>query len=531
MSPTLLLRGAHVHTLEGGPATRALALEADRVAARAEGPGDLDHRCDPGTTRVDLPDLCVLPGFGDAHVHQLQAEQDLDAVDLRGARRVDDVVRLVAEHAARTPAGRWVAAQRGWHESRLAERRLPTTAELDRATRDRPVLLRRGSHLAVLNTAGLERAGAAAERDAQGRPTGFVRGMDTILDLLGDGARPGVAERAAALARVCAWHASRGLVGVREAGISVADLDVYEHLAGRGELTVRTDVMIMAAPELGTDGQLALLDELGPPPGQRGQFLRIDGIKLLADGRVEDAALREPYEGRPDDRGVLHADVAQLAAVVGRAVALGWRVGCHVVGDRALDVVLDAYERVGETAPGLPAGWLAVEHALLADAAQRRRTAALGVGVTVQHPLLDAYAGPLIEHWGEARAAAASPVRGWLDAGALVAAGSDGHVAPFDPLRSLWGLATRGTADAGVLGADQAVPLEAALRLYSVAAHWLTGWRTPREAFAPGAYADFVAFPRCVLAAGPEALVDGLAPVLTVVGGRASHDPHDVWPA
>jgi hypothetical protein len=224
-------------------------------------------------------------------------------------------------------------------------------------------------------------------------------------------------------------------------------------------------------------------------------------------------------------------DSAEIETVAGRAVSLGWRVGIHTVGDRALDEVLDAYERVLLSHPGLPRGWLSVEHAVIADEGQRRRATALGVGVTVQHPLLDSYAGSMIEHWGRKRAEAASPVRGWLEAGALVAAGSDGHVTPFDPLRSISGLATRHTPDAGALGEQQAVAMETALWLYTLGGHWLSGWRTPRTAFSPRSFADFVVFSDCLLSSPPEALLNHPGPVLTVLGGRAIHDPTGLWPS
>lgn len=531
MTATLLVRGAHIHTLAPEvPQLSSLAIRGDRVLEVSPDPHGLAELAGAGTLPVDLDGMCLLPGFGDSHVHQIEACQDLDTVDLAAARSINDVVDLLRAEAERTPAGRWIVARRGWHEFRLAERRLPTPQDLDRATTAHPVMVRRGSHLAVLNHAGLHRAGDRAKRDDHGQPMGIVRRAEIIRSLAADPASTGIDAQADALARVCSLHAGRGLVGVRDAGITEDDLAVYRRLEDRGELTIRTDAMMRIPLDLDRDAKLALVDDLGPPPPVRSNFLRVEGVKLYADGRVEDAAMRDPYLGRDHDRGVLYLDADEVEAVAGRAVSMGWRVGIHTVGDRALDAVLDGYQRISLADPGLPKGWLTVEHALLANTAQRRRVAELGVGVTVQHPLLDGYAGPMIEIWGPERAAAASPLRGWLDAGALVAAGSDGHVTPFDPLRSISGLATRHTLDAGVLGGDQRISLEMALRLYSVEAHWLTGWRTPKVGFSPGAFADFVAFPSCVLSAPPDALVGGLEPVLTVTGGQATYEPAARWP-
>lgn len=510
-----------MHPLDGGAGPASLVVTGDRFAEATAG-STVDRV-------VELPGMCVVPGLSDSHIHQVEAEQDLDTVDVGQARTVGAVLALVRAAAAEAPAGAWLVTRRSWQEGRLAERRLPSPAEVDALGLDHPVAVRRGSHVAVLNRAALDlAAGLPLERGEGGTPTGVLRGVEPILALLRRGERPRGADREQALARTCAWHASRGLTGARDAGVTPEEVEVYERLAARGGLTVRTDVMVALPRTLDAGGRRTLLEELGPPPAARDPYLRVNGVKLFLDGHIADAALRGARPG--EVRGTLHMDAAELARLAGRAVELGWRVGCHAVGDAALDVALDGYEDVVARHPDLPAGWLAVEHACLADAGQRRRAAGLGVGVTVQHPLLYAYGGAMLEHWGPERTAAASPARSWLAAGALVAAGSDGHVVPFDPLLSLWGLVTRGTRDAGVQGPAERLTLVEALRLYGVAGRWLSPWRVPARAFEPGSYADFVAFDRCLFEAPVEDLAGRLAPALTVAGGRASHDPGGLWP-
>lgn len=349
--------------------------------------------------------------------------------------------------------------------------------------------------------------------------------MSTILDLISKGSEQTIDDRAEGLKRVCALHLSRGLTAVREAGIGPPELAVYELLEDRGELSVRTNVMIRIPPELDRVAKLQFLEELGPPPRPKSNLLRVESIKLFVDGRIEDAAMRIPYPGRPQDRGTLHMDAEELRVVVGRAVELGWRVGAHAVGDRALDTLLDAYQHVLERSSGLPAGWLAIEHGLVAHEEQRSRAVHLGVGVTVQHPLVDTYATAMLEHWGMERMARSSPVRSWLRAGALMAAGSDGHVTAFDPLRSLYGLATRHTSSHGVIGVDEAISWAEAIRLYTVAGDWLSG-----DGWGGDHYADLVGFPRCLLAGEPRSFGDLPDPVLTVVAGLARFDPEGRWP-
>ena len=528
---TVLIRGAHVHP-EGtsSPRCRAVALRGDRVLRLGAGPHDLDDLTEPGTVCVDLPDLCIVPGFVDAHVHQIEATQDLDTVDICPAGSVADVVALLRDAVAAAPSGGWIVSRRGWHESNVAERRLPTTTELDGVSTSAPIMVRRGSQLAVLNSAGIERAAAMALADGEVRCAGTVRGRDAIGRLLGfDGARS-VDERATGLARVCSLHASRGIVGARDAGVDAEELATYERLAARDGLAVRTDLLVAIPRTLDAGAKLAFLDELGPPPGRRGPCLSITGIKLFADGHIADAAIRPGSASNQHSPGELLMTAGEIAEIASRAVQLRWRVGCHVVGDRALDETLDAFDAVLRGNAAVATGQLVVEHALIADEAQRRRAAALGVGVTVQHPLVDLYGAQMVAEWGPTLADRASPVRGWLDSGALVAAGSDGHVVPFDPLRSIAGLASRRTMAAGVLGRDEGVGLEAAVRLHTVHSRWLMSFADAPAGLVAGGLADLVALDGCVFERAAEELVDGCTPVLTVCGGRSTFDPGSLWP-
>jgi hypothetical protein len=104
---------------------RSIAIRDDRVIALGERPGDLETLVGPATRRVDVRDLVLLPAFFDTHNHQLSAAMDLDAVDLGGAQSIADVVRLVAERARTTPAGRWVITGRCWHETVRTARVFP----------------------------------------------------------------------------------------------------------------------------------------------------------------------------------------------------------------------------------------------------------------------------------------------------------------------------------------------------------------------------------------------------------------------
>jgi len=270
--------------------------------------------------------------------------------------------------------------------------------------------------------------------------------------------------------------------------------------------------------------RIALVEGMGVRSGFGDDWLRLWGLKFVMDGGVEGAALEQPFAAGPAGTGHLNWDPEAMVAVVDLAVRRGWRIGTHCAGDRATRTVLDVYERVLREHPTLPAGTLVLEHAILATAEQRARAIRLGVPVTVQHPLLYAQGAAMLRLWGPARAQSALPVRAWLEEGAAVSAGSDYPAAGYDPMRSIWGLVTRGTQGAGVLGPQQAIDQYTALWLYTAAGAYLSGESGRRGTLQPRRLADLVALPADPITCPVDDLLT-VRPAFTLVGGRALYDP------
>jgi predicted amidohydrolase YtcJ len=201
----------------------------------------------------------------------------------------------------------------------------------------------------------------------------------------------------------------------------------------------------------------------------------------------------------------------------------GWRIGTHAVGDGAVRVVLDVYERVTNESGGLARATLVVEHALLVEPAQRARAVRLGVGVTVQHALLWNMASEMLTTWGPGRTARVSPVDEWLAAGTILAAGTD-IVRPFNPMTNVWGMVTRGTHSAGIQGPEHAIDRQTAIELYTAAGARLDREGQRRGTLAAGRLADIVAYPADPFSVDLDQLA-GLAPTFTMVGSRVVHDP------
>lgn len=179
------------------------------------------------------------------------------------------------------------------------------------------------------------------------------------------------------------------------------------------------------------EGQ-AFVAGLGARSGFGDDWLRIWGLKFVMDGGVAGAALEEPFANDPNSTGHINWDPDAMAPIVSFAIANGWKVATHVVGDRTLRIMLDVYERALAENPGTPPGTLVIEHAFLANAEQRERAVRMGVAITVQHSLFYTNSADVLKSWGAERTSRVMPVRSWLDDGAFVAAGTDA-VSPFDP--------------------------------------------------------------------------------------------------
>jgi len=528
-----IIRAGVVHSM-GGEVFRALGLRGTDVVAVSADVDGLDDLVRPGTVDVDARDLTFLPAFDDSHEHLMEASRNTMLVPVDQARGIEEFLGLVRDAAARVSLGEWVVTSMGWHESNLAENRLPTGAELETAAPHNPVIARRGGHLAVANAEALRAAGVGAdvsdppggryERDEYGLPTGVLEGgaVYQVFAHAPDLTRSQLAE---GLGRGSAEYASLGVGTIREAMINLDELLAYQDAADADRLKVRVRPMIRVGNELSVDEARTFIQGIGVRSGFGDERLRIWGLKFVLDGGVEGGALEAPYANDPNNAGHLNWDPADMTRVCTDAVRRGWRIGTHAAGDRAVRVLLDVYEDVVAAVGPLQPWTLVIEHALLSDATQRQRAVNGGFGITVQHTLLWNMGSEMLQTWGPDRTRHVNPLNEWLAAGASLAAGTD-TARPINPMTNVWGMATRGTKSAGVQGPEHAIPVTTALELYTRRSAQLNHEGDRRGTIAPGKVADLVAYPIDPVAVQPDELEE-LNPTLTVVAGRATHDPDD----
>jgi predicted amidohydrolase YtcJ len=515
----------------GAPAPReveALAVRDGRILAT----GDRDEVRDlagPETTVVDLEGRRAVPGLIDAHIHAVRAGLTWDQeLRLGHCRRLDDVLAAIRARAGEQPAGSWVRVLGGWHHCQLAERRLPSRAELDAAAPDHPVYVQALYDAAVLNSAalracGLDRPGTGTlagevERDpASGEPTGVVRGMLAYPKILARMPRLDFERQVASTESMLGSLARLGLTGVVDPGGIGIGFEQYEplfELWRRGRLPVRTRIYYSAAEAGGELEQFEALTRYARPRFGD-DWLGVVGLGEIVHYDWHDRGILAPHDISPRAR----EEFLQISRLAARR---GWPMHMHAIVEGTVDAVLDAWERVDHEVD-LGGLRFSLAHADAISPAALRRAQGLGIGIGVQDWLVFK-AGEAAAHWGEELAANAPPVRDMLDLGIPVAAGSDStRACAENPWLSLWWLVTGRSLDGGPRrDPRQRLSRTEALALYTRAGAWFSFEEDRRGTLRPGWLADVAVLSDDFLACDEEA-IGSLCSELTLVGGRVAH--------
>ncbi len=511
----------------GGVLGDALLVESGTVAAV----GDAASLRLRAAREISYEGGVVVPGLRDAHFHPIAYTAALTRLVVKEAADLDHLMGLLRGAAADLPPGVALVGTR-LDDQTLAERRLPTREDLDRAVPDRPLLLYRYcGHVAVANTAALEAvglradtpdpAGGSIDRDRSGVPTGVLR--ETAVALV---AGP-LGGRGRNLQPEEVLDALRGLpsLGLTSLGAIVArgegpwcggvdELRLLLEIAS--DLPLKLSVLVIAGTTQDLDDAARHLERAGP----RLSFL---GLKDFADGSFggHTAAVRRPYADRPGQRGTLRLDPAATAPRARAALDRGGKVAVHAIGDLAAARVLDLFD--GLLAEGASPEALRMEHASVLTPAETARLAATGVTASVQPAFLASEAGWLEARLGRERLRHTYPFATLARAGVPLAGGSDCPVEPPDPKGGI----SLARHRAGVTP-EEALDAAAALALFTSGAARANGEPPPLEVGSP---ADFTVLDRDPVEVSAEE-VAGAKVLATWVDGRQAPLPSpgsDTW--
>lgn len=533
--PELILHNGKIITVdEKFSYAQAVAIAFGRFVAVGSNV-EIKRLAGPSTKLIDLEGKTVVPGLADGHIHSYIERRGENEVDLTEVKTMAELLAAIEKKVKETPPGEVITTRGTWHEAQLKEQRLPTRWDLDPISPNHPVVVIRGGHEYILNSAALKKWNINKEtRSPEGgqitfdRQRGDITGelIDRAKELVKLPAPPAMSfeEKLEALKREHAEYNRVGLTSIRNAGATIQELRLYQELARRGEMTVRASLMLRLDRRELADGLERTIQGWPVVPQFGDEWVRIDGIKLGVDGGYEGGWMTEPY-AEPWGRGGTYYGLntfpaEQYKPVVLALNRLNWRIGTHAVGDAAVDEVLDAYEAANRERPISDRRWT-IEHAFITRPDQMERIKRLGVLISAQSHLYLA-GSSLIKYWGKERAARVAPVKSWLAKGILVAGGTDNKLpyVPHAPLVTIHHWVNRDAVYVeGALGPEEQISRADALRLATINNAYLTFEEKIKGSIEPGKLADLVVLSEDIMTCPPERIKD-IKVLMTIVGGR-----------
>lgn len=475
-----------------------------------------DPSAHPTAVRVDLAGKVAIPGPVDAHCHLVSyGLQSTREADLRGATSLAEIRRRLVEHREalklRPGGGRWLLG-RGFEQDRLSEGRWPTRADLDAIAADLPVRITRVcGHALVANTAALTLAGLNPAHRLEGFPEGVLteNAMAPVYRAIPE---PTAEEWRLAALHGCREAARNGFVGVHSLMANGREMRALADLHSEGSLPVRVQMQPPFA-------LLKAVTEAGLRTGFGSDTLTVGAIKLFSDGSLgaRTAALESPYSDDPSTTGELIYPPEELARRVQEVYEAGFQVCIHAIGDRAMEVTLDAIgmAELKRSERGILRDYPPrIEHASLVTPAIIQRMEQLGAGAVIQPQFAwSDYWAP--ERLGPERVKGCYAFRTLWEAGIPLAGSTDCPVEIMNAMAAIGAAVHRPD-----WSPQEALPLETVLRIFSEGSYEMQGKRNGR--FKEGDWADFAVLaedPRSV----PAPAVRDIPIMLTVVGGEVSY--------
>ena len=552
-SPNLILHNGKIVTVDGAFSIHEAVAVYDGKIVAVGSSADVTALAGQRTKTEDLHGRCVIPGQIDNHTHFLLAGMDAlgskAKVDIAKLPSIEEILGAIADRVKVTPKGEWIGTS-CMYRGALKEGRFPTREDLDKVATEHPVYIFQSGKNIIANSYALNLAGIDRNTPHPTEPEGWIVKDDNddptghLVAGAGDMARKAWWEKTgqpikkwdflyfdqerqieAVQAQQAIYHAC-GVSGVREMGVSIDELDAYIESNRRGDLKIRTDIILglpnryLSIDQIGT----AIKWYFGPKQHLGDEMLKVGGIKLVV---VNDGWWAYSPE--------------KVEFLINEFNAHGWNMAIHVntggAGD-SCETVIAALEAANKTR-AFDGRRTTFEHGFgLEDPDHQQRAKALGV-IFGANPLLAYYASArslrmneimtqvriakiveqdawirTVRDWG-------MPLRDWFDAGLTVTGGTDNPAVAYDLEQPFLGQYSAITGDtlAGILVPDQHVTREEMLRMYTINSAYAC-WREDQlGSIEAGKYADMVILDRDILECSNEEVKD-MQVLQTYVGGE-----------
>lgn len=516
----LAVTNARIYTVNPKqPRASAIAVRAGKIIAVG---GDVTRYIGPSTKTIDAKGATLIPGFIDSHGHVRALGDMLAEIDLRGIRSPRQVAQKVREAVNQHKPGEWIRG-RAWDQNLWPGRQFPDITEISAAAPDNPVLLdrvdghaiwvnRKALDIADINSKTPDPPGGKILRDAKGAPTGVF--LDRAKDLINrrvPAATPGQVEQS--LFRATQNLVELGITTVHDAGVQYADIDAYRVLIRERRLPIHIYAMILYPLELPAKPEIA-------------DDLTIRALKIVADGALgsRGAALIEPYSDDPGNRGLLIVDRDAIRTAAAQALARGFQVNTHAIGDRANRTVLEAY---ADVLKGPNDKRFRIEHAQIVapEDFSKFKQYSLIASMQPTHATSDMLWSA--DRVGPERIKGGYAWQTLMHLGVHVPSGSDFPVEDPNPLLGFYAAITRQKPDGTPPGGwfpDQRMSRAEALRSWTIEGAYAAFEEERKGSLEPGKLADFVILSGDIMTM-PAGQIPQVRVVTTVAGGKIVYQP------
>ena len=532
-----IFKNGNILTMEKStPQAESIAVQFGRIAKIGE-TAEIEKLATVGTKVFDLRGQTVLPGFIDTHNHFCLYALLTDQADCRpaaGCVRGEDVVEALKAKAAKTPPGKWIMGW-GYAPYLLEDKKDLTRLDLDRASKKHPICLVHVSvHGAVVNSCALRELGFTKKtpnppggiivRDEQGEPNGilsesafmgplFFQSPSIYSKMMGEYDRQGRIE----MVSRCAGRFHRlGIVGAHDPFVDASTLRTYQEAAEAARFPFRLYAYILnhwAAP----------LIAAGIKRGFGSEWVRIGAIKIFLDGGMSSrtAAVSKPYAYPPGaGKGILNYDQKGINGEIEKFDRAGYQISVHAQGDRALEMLLRAFDRAMEKGNPLRHH---IVHAGNLTPSQIDRVQELGLYITSQPNFFSLLGDGFIDAYGPERSQELYRFKTLLQRGIKLGFSSDCPVAEPNPLIGLRDSICRKPPSGRRFGPSECLKMEEALPLYNREAAYFSFEEKERGTLIAGKVADFVALDRNPLEVVPEKISDCRVK-MTVIAGKVVYE-------
>ncbi len=512
---SVLINGNIITMNHEQPKVQAIAIKHGRFVAVGTNE-QIQLHAGRNTERIDLNGKTVVPGLIDTHVHGAALGRETLQLDVRSAKTIKEITQKVKQWAGKVSDDEWIVGH-GWDQDRLTEHRYPSRFELDQAAPNNPVILVRVCrHVGVANSRALTLAkitkkteppeGGRIDIDHRtGEPNGILRenALELIYKILPIPTEEKLAEICLS---ACQKMVEKGITTAHWIISSMREMRTLQRLKNQKALPLRIYALIPVE-------YLDQLADMGLTTGFGDNRIKIGGVKILTDGSLgaRTAALKQPYNDAPNNKGMLLYSQKQLERLVKKAHEADMQLAIHAIGDRAIEVVLKTLEQVLEKTPRKKSRHR-LEHVSVLDFQSIKKMKKLGIVASIQPHFI------VSDFWvtnrlGEARARWTYAFKSQIKNRVVTTGSSDAPIESVSPILGIYAAVARETFP------EERLTVDEALRLYTASAAYGSLEENVKGSIENGKLADLTVLSQDPYKTNPNQ-IKAIKVEMTIVGGR-----------